>query len=39
VLQAESIDDITTLLNKHPHLHMDGVSIEVLECLPMPGSA
>jgi hypothetical protein len=37
VLQAESVDAVTSLLKKHPHLHMDAASIEVFEFLPMPG--
>jgi hypothetical protein len=38
VLQAESADALTTVLDGHPHLGMDGGSIEVLEYLPVPGT-
>ena len=37
VLQAESIDDAVALLRGHPHFHMPGSSVQVLECVPMPG--
>ena len=37
ILQAESAGELTALLNEHPHLHMAGGSIDVLEFLPMPG--
>jgi hypothetical protein len=36
ILQADSKDSITRLLENHPHLRMPGFSIEVLESLPMP---
>lgn len=38
ILQAESVAELTTLLNEHPHLHMAGGSIDALEFIPMPGS-
>jgi hypothetical protein len=38
ILQAESADELTALLNEHPHLHMAGSSIDALELIPMPGS-
>lgn len=38
ILQAESAGELTTLLNEHPHLHMTGASIDVLEFIAMPGS-
>jgi hypothetical protein len=38
ILQAESAEALTSLLDAHPHLQMPGSSIEVLEFLPMPGS-
>lgn len=38
VLQAESADALTEVLDGHPHLGMEGGSIEVLEYLPIPGS-
>jgi len=37
ILQGESMEQITGLLKDHPHLHMPGSSIEVLEGLSMPG--
>jgi hypothetical protein len=36
ILQAESADALTGILDGHPHLQMGG-SIEVLEFLSMPG--
>jgi hypothetical protein len=36
ILQAESADALTGVLDGHPHLQMRG-SIEVLEFLSMPG--
>lgn len=38
VLQAESANALTKVLDGHPHLGMQGGSIEVLEYLPMPGT-
>jgi hypothetical protein len=37
VLQADSRDAVVELLRDHPHLHMPGGSIDVLEFIPMPG--
>ena len=37
VLEADSSEAITGLLDDHPHLHSPGAAIEVLEYLPMPG--
>src|SRR5271163_2159502 len=37
ILEAESIDDAVALLKGHPHFHMPGSSVQVLECVPMPG--
>ena len=37
VLQAESADALTSLLDAHPHLGMPGASIDVLEFIPIPG--
>jgi hypothetical protein len=39
VMEADSLDRITALLDGHPHLMMEGASIDVLELLPIPGSA
>lgn len=38
VLEAESVEALTELLDGHPHLSVDGAAIEVLEFLPVPGS-
>ena len=37
ILQAESKDALTKLLDNHPHFMAPGASIEVFEFLPMPG--
>lgn len=37
MLEAESADAVAGLLDGHPHLAMDGASIEYLEYLPIPG--
>ena len=37
ILEAESLDALHGLLEGHPHLEMDGASIEVHEFLPLPG--
>jgi hypothetical protein len=38
ILQAASAQDISNLLDGHPHLEMPGSSIDVVEMLSMPGS-
>jgi hypothetical protein len=37
ILQADSAQAVSSVLDGHPHLEMQGNSIEVLELLPMPG--
>jgi hypothetical protein len=37
IMQGDSADAVTTLLDGHPHLQMPGNSIDVLEYLTMPG--
>ena len=37
LMEAGSLEELRGLLDGHPHLMMDGASIEVLECLPVPG--
>ena len=37
VLQAESADAVTAVLDGHPHLQMPGAAIEILEFLAIPG--
>jgi hypothetical protein len=39
ILEAESGDAVTKLLEEHPHFHTPGpTSIQVLELLPIPGT-
>lgn len=38
LMEAESTEALEALLDGHPHLMMQGASIEVCEVLPMPGS-
>jgi hypothetical protein len=38
LMEAGSLDELKGLLDGHPHLMMDGNSIEVLELLAMPGT-
>jgi hypothetical protein len=37
ILEAGSADEVETLLDGHPHLHLPGASIEVLEVIPIEG--
>jgi hypothetical protein len=37
ILQADSLDDVVTLLGRHPHVMMPGNSLDVLPILAMPG--
>jgi len=37
LLEADSAEAVTTLLEDHPHLQAPGAVIEVLEYLPLPG--
>ena len=37
VLQAGSMDEAVSLMKEHPHFHAPGASVEILECVPMPG--
>jgi len=36
-LQAGSLEEAVTLIKDHPHFHMPGSSVQILECLQMPG--
>ena len=36
-IEAEDKDTVHTLIENHPHLKMEGNSIDVLEMIPMPG--
>ena len=38
ILDADSRATVDGLLADHPHRHMPGASIDVLEFMPMPGS-
>jgi len=38
ILEGESMDEIAALLKDHPHLHLPGSTIKVLEELPLPGA-
>jgi hypothetical protein len=37
LLQADSLEAVTKLLQEHPHSRMPDFAIQVLECLAMPG--
>jgi hypothetical protein len=37
LLQAGSMDEAVELMKDHPHFHMGGATVEILECVPMPG--
>jgi hypothetical protein len=37
IVQAESHKSAAKLFEGHPHLHMSGASIEVIEVMPSPG--
>jgi hypothetical protein len=37
ILQADSLDDVVTLLERHPHVMVPGNSLDVLPILAMPG--
>lgn len=37
LMQADTLDALTALLDGHPHLMMPGNAIEICELLPMPG--
>jgi len=37
ILQATSRDEAIAIMKEHPHFHMPGASVQILECLPMPG--
>jgi hypothetical protein len=39
ILETETVDELLTLLEEHPHLHVSGDNaIEALEFLPVPGA-
>lgn len=37
IIQGDSIDSITKKFEDHPHCMIEQNSIEIFECLPMPG--
>ncbi|MGA2131424.1 MAG: hypothetical protein ABSH50_03840 [Bryobacteraceae bacterium] len=37
ILQAESMQHAVSLIQDHPHFRAPGASIEILECVRMPG--
>ena len=37
LLEAESLDSAVALMEDHPHFHMPGSSVQILECVKMPG--
>jgi hypothetical protein len=36
-LQAASMDEAVALMKEHPHFHMPDASVQILECIPVPG--
>ena len=38
ILQSDSVEALVNLVEEHPHHHVPGNSIEVLEILAMPGT-
>jgi hypothetical protein len=37
MLQASSMEEALALMKDHPHFHMPGSSVQVLECIQIPG--
>jgi hypothetical protein len=37
LLEAGSLDEAVTLMKDHPHFQMPGASVQILECVAMPG--
>jgi hypothetical protein len=37
ILQAGSMDEAVALMDGHPHFFMPGASVEILECVNIPG--
>lgn len=37
IVQAGSIDEAAALMNGHPHFFAPGASVQILECVPIPG--
>jgi len=37
ILQAASLDEAVALMKDHPHFYRPGASVEILECVAIPG--
>jgi hypothetical protein len=37
ILQAASMEEAVSLIEGHPHFHAPGATVEILECVTMPG--
>jgi hypothetical protein len=37
LLQAGSMEEAVSLMKGHPHFHAPGSSVQILECVPLPG--
>jgi hypothetical protein len=37
ILQAASMEEAVALMKDHPHFHMPGATLQILESVPMPG--
>jgi hypothetical protein len=37
ILHAGSLEDAVALMKDHPHFRMPGASVQILECVPIPG--
>ena len=37
ILEADSLDEVVALMQRHPHLHVAENSVEILPMLSMPG--
>ncbi len=37
ILEAGSLEEAVKLMEHHPHFHMPGSSVQILESVPMPG--
>jgi hypothetical protein len=37
IVQGKSVDSVGKIFKNHPHLHMKGTSIDLIECVSIPG--
>lgn len=37
LLQAASMEEAVSLIKRHPHFYAPGATVQILECIPMPG--